>query len=47
MRVHTLVIVTKAGQNRMQHVWDIGMLTEEEAEAETNVKQYPAAAPAG
>ena len=29
----------------MQHVWDIGMLTEAaEAEAETDVKQYPAAA---
>ena len=38
VRIYTLVFVTKAGQNRMQHVWDIGMLTgegegEEEEEA--------------
>ena len=40
--VHTLVIVAKAGQNRMQHVGDIGMLTEEELD----VVQDAAAAPA-
>ena len=39
VRVHTLAIVTKDGENRMQHVWDIGMLTEEEEEEKKKVKK--------
>ena len=42
VRVHTLVIVTKTGKNRMQHVRDIGMLTEE-----VDVIEDPTAEPVG
>ena len=39
--VHRLVIVTKFGQNRPNHVGDIDMLTERRRKKETRQKQDP------